>query len=74
MIELSPELLQRIEAQVSTGSFKEPSDVVRAALDMLELRQSEYQQLSTAIEQVVRGEYHALDIEDIKRRGRERLS
>jgi len=74
MIELTPELLQRIESHVATGSFKEPNEVLRAAMDLLEQRQSEYNQLMPAIGQVQRGECAELDIEDIKRRGRERLN
>lgn len=76
MIELSPELLQRIEAHVATGTYKEPNEVVQAALDVLDtlnLRKSEYAQLTTAIEQVDRCEYEVLDIEDVKKRGRDRI-
>jgi hypothetical protein len=46
--------------------------VVGVALSLLQQRQCEYEQLKTAIGQVERGEYEPLDIEDIKRRGRER--
>ena len=35
-------------------------------------RDREYLQLQSAIAQVQRGEYEPLDIEDVKRRGRER--
>ncbi len=73
MIELTPEQQQRVEAQVATGTFKEPGEVLQAALDLLESRQSEYSRLAAAIEQVEHGEYEELDVEDIKRRGRERL-
>jgi len=72
MIELTPELQQRIEACVAFGPFKEPNEVMQAALDLLEHRQSEYDQLRSAIDHVERGELFALDIEDVKRRGRER--
>jgi len=74
MIELTPELQQRIEACVAVGPFKEPNEVLQAALDLLECRQSEYNQLQGAIKQVEQGEYDLLDIEDIKRRGLERRS
>ena len=74
MIEITPEQQQRIEAQVAAGTFKEPSHVLQAALDMLEHRQSEYKQLATAIEQADCGECQELDVEDLKRRGRERLT
>jgi len=72
MIELTPELQQRIEACVAVGPFKEPNEVLLAALDLLEHRQGEYDQLQGAIKQVEQGEYSTLDIEDIKRRGHER--
>jgi antitoxin ParD1/3/4 len=72
MIELTPQQQQFVDAQVATGAFKEPSEVVRAAIDLLQQRQGEYEQLRTAIEQVERGDLEPLDIEDIKRRGRER--
>jgi putative addiction module CopG family antidote len=74
MIELTPQQQQFIDAQVSSGVFKRPAEVVGAALDLLLQRQREYDQLQTAIAQVERGEYGPLDIEDIKRRGRERIA
>ncbi|NOY29337.1 MAG: hypothetical protein GXP28_03920 [Planctomycetes bacterium] len=72
MIEITQAMQHRIEAHVTTGLFKEPNEVLQAALDMLEHRQSEYDQLDSAIEKFERGEYDVLDVEDIKRRGRER--
>jgi len=72
MIELTPQQQQFVDAQVAAGAFREPSEVVRAALDLLQQRQGEYEKLKTAIAQVERGEFDKLDIEDIKRRGRER--
>lgn len=72
MIELTPQQQQFVDAQVSTGVFKRPTEVVGAALELLEQRQREYDQLQTAIAQVERGEYELLDIDDVKRRGRER--
>lgn len=72
MLDLTRELQQGIEAHVATGSFKQPSEVLQAALDLLEHRQGEYDQLSAVIEQVERREYAELDVADIKRRGRER--
>jgi putative addiction module CopG family antidote len=74
MIDLTPQQLEFIEAQVSAGIFKKPAEVVGAAIELLQQRQREYDQLRTAIGQVERGEYELLDIEDIKRRGRERKS
>jgi antitoxin ParD1/3/4 len=72
MIQLTPQQQQFVDAQVATGLYKEPAEVVGEALTLLQQRQSEYEQLQTAIGQLERGEYEPLDIEDIKRRGRER--
>ena len=72
MIELTPQQQQFIDSQVALGLFKEPTEVVGVALSLLQQRQHEYDQLQIAIAQVERGEYELLDIEDIKRRGRER--
>jgi putative addiction module CopG family antidote len=72
MLELTPQQQQFVDAQVATGIFREPSEVVGAALSLLNERQKEYAQLGSAIEQVERGEFEPLDIEDIKLRGRER--
>ena len=74
MIELTAQQQQFIEAQVATGIFKEPSEVVDAALDLLQERHREYAQLQTAIQQVERGEIEPLDMDDIKRRGRKRIA
>jgi antitoxin ParD1/3/4 len=72
MIQLSPQQQQFVDAQVASGTFKEPAEVVGMALALLQQRQREYDQLKTAIAQVERGEYEPLDIDGIKRRGRER--
>jgi putative addiction module CopG family antidote len=72
MIELTPSQQQFVESQIALGTFKEPAEVVGAALSLLQQRQREYDQLTTAILHVESGEYEALDMEDIKRRGRER--
>jgi len=74
MIALTPEQQQYVDAQIATGLFKRPTDVVHAALDLLRHRQNEYNQLTTALDQVERGECDQLDIEDIKKRGRERMA
>lgn len=71
MVELTPEQQQFVDAQVAAGAFAKPADVVGAALDLLQHRQQEYEQLQVAIGQVERGEYEPLDIADVKRRGRE---
>jgi putative addiction module CopG family antidote len=72
MIELTPQQQQFVDAQVASGIFKEPAEVVGEALTLLQQRQREYDQLKTAIQQVECREYEPLDIEDVKRRGRER--
>jgi Arc/MetJ-type ribon-helix-helix transcriptional regulator len=72
MIELTPQQQQFVDSQIALGLFKEPTEVVGVALGLLQQRQDEYRQLSRAVGQVERGEYELLDIEDIKRRGRER--
>jgi putative addiction module CopG family antidote len=72
MIELTPQQQQFVDTQVAAGLFKEPAEVVGVALDLLQHRQVEYDRLRTAIAQVERGEFGPLDIDDVKRRGRER--
>ena len=72
MIELTPQQQEFVDAQVATGIFKEPAEVVGVALSLLQQRQREYEQLETAIGQIERGEYGPLDIDDIKRRAAER--
>lgn len=72
MIELTPQQQQFVDAQVSAGIFSQPADVVGAALELLRERQCEYRQLTVALAQVERREFEPLDIEDVKRRGRER--
>ena len=74
MIELTPQQQQFVDALVALGTFKEPAEVVGVALSLLQQRQREYDQLTTAIGQFERGEYAPLDIEDVKRRGRERTA
>jgi len=74
MIELTPQQQQFVNAQVSAGIFNKPDEVVGAALDLLQLRQTEYERLQSAISQIQRGELEPLDIEDVKRRGRKRRS
>lgn len=72
MIQLTPQQQEFVDAQVATGAYREPAEVVGIALTLLQQRQREYDQLKSAIAQVERGEYEPLDIKDIKRRGRER--
>jgi putative addiction module CopG family antidote len=72
MLELSPQHQQFVDAQISAGLFQKPAEVVGAALDLLQQRQGEYEQLWSAIQQVERGNYSLFDPEDVKQRGRER--
>ena len=73
MIELTPAQQNFVDAQVAAGVFRDPNEVVQAAFDLLGGRQKEYEQLAEAIGQVERGEVAELDIDDIKRRGRQRM-
>ena len=72
MIELTPQQKQFVDAQVAAGIFSEPAEVVGVALALLQQRQNEYAQLQSAIKEVECGQYEALNMDDIKRRGRER--
>ena len=74
MIQLTPQQQQFVDAQIALGAFKGPAEVVGVALSLLQQRQREYDQLKMAIGQVERGEYAPLDIEDVKRRGRDRMA
>ncbi len=71
MLELTPQQ-QFVDAQITAGVFPGPSEVVGAALALLSERQREYEQLHSAIGQVERGEFGLLDLDSVKRRGRER--
>jgi len=74
MLELTPQQQEFVDAQVATGMFRGPGEVVSAALSLLSERQREYANLQPAIEQVEQGEYAPLNVEDIKHRGRQRAS
>jgi putative addiction module CopG family antidote len=74
MIQLTPLQQSFVDSQVATGVFRDSNEVVQAALALLDSRQREYSQLAEAIAQVERGEVAELDVEDIKRRGRQRMS
>ena len=73
MIQLTPSQQDFIDSQVATGAFRDPGEVVQAALELLGSRQREYAQLTEAIAQVERGDVAELDVEDLKRRGRLRM-
>jgi putative addiction module CopG family antidote len=73
VIQLTPSQQDFVETQVATGAFRDPGEVLQAALELLGSRQQEYAQLVDAIAQVERGEVAELDVDDLKRRGRLRL-
>ena len=73
-IELTPQQQRFVEAQIAADTFKEPCDLIDAAMQLLKSRQMEYDRLHVAIEQDRHGDYDRLDLEDIKVRGRERLA
>jgi antitoxin ParD1/3/4 len=79
MIELTPQQQQFIEAQVATGVFKEPSEVIGVALDLLQQRQLERDEyvrdeLSKGIAALEAGERVPWEPERIKQEGRRRLA
>jgi antitoxin ParD1/3/4 len=79
MIELTPQQQQFIEAQVATGVFKEPSEVIGVALDLLQQRQLERDEyvrdeLSKGIAALEAGERVPWEPERLKQEGRRRLA
>lgn len=74
MTQLTPNQQSFVDAQVAAGIYPSSTDVVEAALNLLQQRHREYGQLATAIAQIERGEVAELDIADIKARGRQRLN
>ena len=73
MIQLTPSQQDFIDTQVAIGAFRNSSEVLQAALELLGSRQHEYAQLTDAIAQVERGDVAELDVEDLKLRGQRRL-
>ena len=83
-ISLTPEQEARVRARVASGDYASVSEVMRAALRLLDqqekLRDIQLQELREAVmvgmRQAERGETEDFDVaalEDIKKRGRERL-
>ena len=74
---LPPDIQQRIDAQLATGSFGSEADVLREALATLERRQHGLTQLremvAVAEADVTAGRVATFDREDVKRDVRERL-
>lgn len=78
-INLPPQLEELVRAKVADGLYNSASEVVREALRLMEredqLRAAALAQLRQDIREGLQsGSAGELDIEDIKRRGRERLA
>ena len=83
-ISLTPQMEAQVRGMVSSGKYASVSEVVRAALRLLEhqekLKEIQLRELReevmAGVKQYERGEYSELSdetFEDIKKRGRERL-
>lgn len=77
-IALPTEMLETVKDAVSSGQYASASEVIREALREWELRQglrrAEIERLRRAWEEgQASGPPRAIDFEDLKRRGRERL-
>jgi antitoxin ParD1/3/4 len=77
-VALSPELLETVKQAVATGEYASASEVIREALRDWRLRQplkrAEVERLRKAwSEGLDSGEVRAFDMEEIKRRARERF-
>ena len=54
MIELTPEQLRFVEAQVAAGGYKDPADVVRAGIELLrKATEQDYRETVREIREVV---------------------
>lgn len=78
-ISLTPELEKLVQDKVKSGRYHSASEVIREGLRLLEerdlLRQVKLQKLREEIQKGIdSGEPEPLDIEDIIRRGKERLA
>ena len=81
-VSLTPELESLVQSKVEGGLYRSASEVVREALRLLgerdDLREARLaqlrQDLHAGIEQLDRGESAPLDVEQMKRLGRERLA
>jgi putative addiction module CopG family antidote len=79
MIELTPQQQQFVDAQVASGLFNEPAEVIGVALDLLQQQQREHdeyirEELSKGVAAIEAGELVPWDPERIKQEGRRRLS
>ena len=78
-VNLTPKLEDMVRQKVSGGLYNNASEVIRDALRLMEERDRLQAAKIEALRQDIQagltsGHAKALDIEDIKRRGRERLS
>ena len=79
MIQLTPQQQQFVDAQVASGVFKEPAEVIGVALDLLKQRQREHDEyirneLSKGVAALEAGERVSWDPDRVKQEGRRRLS
>jgi putative addiction module CopG family antidote len=79
MIQLTPQQQQFVDAQIATGVFREPAEVIGVALELLQQRQREHDEyvrneLSKGIASLEAGERVSWDPERIKEEGRRRLA
>lgn len=78
-VNLTPKLEDMVRQKVSGGLYNNASEVIRDALRLMEERDRLQAAKIEALRQDIQagltsGHAEALDIEDIKRRGRERLN
>ncbi len=81
-VSLTPELEEFVQEQIQKGRFDSESEVFRAALrlfqaqDLVNQLRSEKlrQEVRVGLEQARRGEVDTLDVEAIKKRGRDLLA
>lgn len=76
--DLSPQNESYIQEAVARGAFPSRGQALDAAVELLrerDARRDEWiREVQAGIDQIERGEYAPLDIDDIKARGRERLA
>ena len=75
--QIPSDLLQRIEAQIKSGTFASRDDVLRGAMDMLECRQRGLQELRLMVAEadadIAAGRVGTFDADKMKRNVREQL-